>query len=73
MTPLTFEALRKANVARLPHFKNKTRELGEYANLRKKYERGDIAKKEFDVENTTNFLLYGKIINMKYNERRSKI
>lgn len=73
MTPLTFEALRKANIARLPHFKNKkgkkahskkdgsdwipaqwlqavAGELGEYANLRKKYERGDITKKEFDAE-----------------------
>jgi len=25
-------------------------ELGEYANFRKKYERGDISKEEFDVE-----------------------
>ena len=70
---LTFNALREANIARLPHFKNKkgkkahskkdgsdwipaqwlqavAGELGEYANLRKKYERGDITKKEFDVE-----------------------
>jgi NTP pyrophosphatase (non-canonical NTP hydrolase) len=67
---LTFDALRQANVARLPLFKNGkgevahsepdgsdwspaqwlqavVGELGEYANLRKKYERGDIDEDEF--------------------------
>lgn len=67
---LTFNTLRGANKARLPHFKNSkgarahtkddgsdwtpaqwlqavTGELGEYANLRKKYERGDITLAEF--------------------------
>lgn len=67
---LTFAALRGANKARLPQFKNRhgdaaheeldgsdwspaqwlqaiVGELGEYANLRKKYERGDITGKEF--------------------------
>jgi NTP pyrophosphatase (non-canonical NTP hydrolase) len=70
---LSFETLRKANVARLPQFKNSkgdpahsdplgrdwspaqwlqavTGELGEYANLRKKYERGDISELEFKSE-----------------------
>ena len=67
---LTFDALRAANRARLPKFKNKhgelahlhpegrdwspaqwlqalTGELGEYANVRKKYERGDLNDAEF--------------------------
>jgi NTP pyrophosphatase (non-canonical NTP hydrolase) len=71
-TPLTFAALRAANVARLPKFKNAkgvaahtkadgsdwipaqwlqalVGELGEYANLRKKFERGDLARSEFDA------------------------
>jgi hypothetical protein len=70
---LTFRALRSANVARLPTFKNKhgqlahsrpdgsdwspaqwlqavVGELGEYSNLRKKYERGDVSTEEFAVE-----------------------
>jgi len=70
---LTFDNLRKANITRLPQFKNKkglpahsepdgsdwspaqwlqavVGELGEYANLRKKYERGDITLDEFNVE-----------------------
>jgi len=69
---LTFNALRGANIARLPQFKNKhgkkahampdgsdwspaqwlqavVGELGEYANFRKKYERGDITAAEFAV------------------------
>lgn len=69
---LTFEALRAANIDRLPQFKNKhgalahsqrdgsdwtpaqwlqavIGELGEYANIRKKFERGDISKEEFKV------------------------
>ena len=64
-TSLTFDALRTANIMRLPLFKNAkgetahakvdgsdwspaqwlqaaVGELGEYANVRKKYERGDI-------------------------------
>lgn len=68
---LTFTALRGANRARLPQFKNRhgelahaksdgsdwtpaqwlqavVGELGEYANLRKKYERGDISKVIFE-------------------------
>lgn len=67
---LTFNALRRANMARLPLFKNKhgelahlkadgsdwspaqwlqalVGELGEYANIRKKFERGDLSVKEF--------------------------
>lgn len=70
---LTFDALRRANIERLPLFKNKhgkpahskrdgsdwtpaqwlqavLGELGEYANLRKKYERGDIGRAEFHAE-----------------------
>lgn len=70
---LTFNALRDANVARLPTFKNKhgepahtepdgsdwspaqwfqamIGEAGEYANLRKKFERGDISQEEFNRE-----------------------
>lgn len=70
---LTFGELRRANMARLPHFTNRNGdlahseadgsdwspaqwlqavvgELGEYANLRKKYERGDIGDLEFVVE-----------------------
>ena len=72
-TGLTFDALRGANLARLPQFKNKhgelahskpdgsdwtpaqwlqavVGELGEYANVRKKYERGDLSLAEFQVE-----------------------
>lgn len=67
---LTFRALREANIARLPEFKNAhgrpaheeedgsdwspaqwlqavVGELGEYANIRKKFERGDIDLEEF--------------------------
>jgi NTP pyrophosphatase (non-canonical NTP hydrolase) len=70
---LSFHELRKANIARIPTFKNKhgkaahsmpdgsdwspaqwlqavTGELGEYANLRKKFERGDITEGEFKTE-----------------------
>lgn len=70
---LTFTALRGANTARLPQFKNAKGglahtkpdgsdwspaqwlqaiigELGEYANKRKKFERGDITAAEFQVE-----------------------
>lgn len=70
---LTFKALREANVARIPKFKNKhghpahskpdgsdwspaqwlqavVGEIGEYANLRKKFERGDISCEEFTKE-----------------------
>ena len=70
---LTFAALRSANAARLPEFKNKhgkrahkkkdgsdwtpaqwlqavVGEVGEYANLRKKFERGDIDVTEFKLE-----------------------
>jgi NTP pyrophosphatase (non-canonical NTP hydrolase) len=73
VVPLTFDALRAANTARLPLFKNKhgqtahakadgsdwspaqwlqavVGELGEYANLRKKYERGDLGEVEFQRE-----------------------
>jgi hypothetical protein len=69
---LTFNALRGANAARLPEFKNKhgelahskadgsdwtpaqwlqavLGELGEYANIRKKFERGDLTAEEFAV------------------------
>lgn len=72
-TNLTFQALRDANMARLPGFKNKhgefahsrpdgsdwspaqwlqavVGELGEFANLRKKFERGDISPEVFAVE-----------------------
>lgn len=67
---LTFNALRAANLHRLPTFKNSkgelthdatgsnwtpaqwlqalTGELGEYANVRKKFERGDITEAEFN-------------------------
>jgi NTP pyrophosphatase (non-canonical NTP hydrolase) len=74
---LTFQHLRRANVARLPVYKNSkgdiahphanggtpgfdwtpaqwlqavVGELGEYANFRKKFERGDITQDEFDVQ-----------------------
>lgn len=70
MNSLTFDALRAANMQRLPVFKNKhgelahprpdgsdwspaqwlgalVGELGEYANIRKKYERGDLSVAEF--------------------------
>ncbi len=70
---LTFNALRGANTARLPQFKNKhgqlahskpdgsdwtpaqwlqavMGELGEYANVRKKFERGDLNADEFMQE-----------------------
>lgn len=67
MGKLTFDTLRKANLARLPLFKNAKGELahneptgcdwspaqwlqamvGEYANFRKKFERGDITHQEF--------------------------
>lgn len=68
--PLSFDTLRRANLARLPEFKNAkgeiahsdpegkdwspaqwfqamTGEVGEYANVRKKFERGDIDEKTF--------------------------
>lgn len=70
MSKLTFNALRIANKARLPQFKNKlggyahseidgsdwtpsqwlqavVGEVGEYANIRKKFERGDISFEEY--------------------------
>lgn len=76
---LTFAALRRANIARLPLFRNKlgdlahrkaegahsvdgsdwspaqwlqavVGEIGEYANLRKKHERGDVDAETFKVE-----------------------
>jgi NTP pyrophosphatase (non-canonical NTP hydrolase) len=70
---LTFSALRGANTARLPQFKNKhgqlahskvdgsdwtpaqwlqavVGELGEYANLRKKFDRGDVDGATFQKE-----------------------
>lgn len=69
---LAFDALRGANTARLPEFKDKhgriahanpdgsdwspaqwlqavIGELGEYANVRKKYERGDLTLEEFEL------------------------
>ncbi len=69
---LTFNALRGANRARLPQYKNKhgalahlkpdgsdwspaqwlqamIGELGEYANVRKKFERGDLTLDEFQA------------------------
>lgn len=72
-TGLTFDALRGANTARLPQFRNKhgeiahakpdgsdwspaqwlqavVGELGEYANVRKKYERGDLSFEEYQRE-----------------------
>lgn len=70
---LKFNALRGANIARLPEFRNSkgeyahskpdgsdwtpaqwlqavVGELGEYANLRKKYERGDLTAGEFELQ-----------------------
>lgn len=70
---LTFNALRGANKARLPQFRNRhgelsharadgsdwspaqwlqaiIGELGEYANKRKKFERGDLSAEEFQIE-----------------------
>lgn len=70
---LTFNALRGANTARLPQFKNKhgglahskadgsdwspaqwlqavVGELGEFANIRKKYERGDLTFNQYEAE-----------------------
>jgi NTP pyrophosphatase (non-canonical NTP hydrolase) len=75
---LTFNALRGANTARLPQFRNKhgalahskpdgsdwspaqwlqavVGELGEYANLRKKHERGDIDAATFVAEAAKEF------------------
>lgn len=72
MNKLTFAALRAANIARLPQFKNKhgglahskpdgsdwspaqwlqavVGELGEFANLRKKFERGDLTFAEYEA------------------------
>lgn len=69
---LTFNALRRANMARLPHFRNRrgelshseqdgsdwtpaqwlqalVGELGEFANFRKKFERGDISFEEYEI------------------------
>ncbi len=69
---LTFNALRGANIARLPVFKNKhgqpahskpdgsdwspsqwlqavVGELGEFANIRKKFERGDISFEDYST------------------------
>ena len=69
---LTFAALRNANIARLPEFKNKhghlaharadgsdwtvaswlqavVGELGEFANIRKKFERGDLSAEEYAI------------------------
>jgi NTP pyrophosphatase (non-canonical NTP hydrolase) len=71
-TSLSFDMLRRANIARIPQFKNRhggpahseqdgsdwspaqwlqavVGELGEYANVRKKYERGDITLEEFSA------------------------
>lgn len=68
--PLSFDTLRRANLGRLPEFKNAkglpahsdpegrdwtpaqwfqamAGEVGEYANIRKKFERGDITEQEF--------------------------
>lgn len=73
LTHLSFATLRRANVARIPLFKNSrgeqahmepdgtdwspaqwlqavVGELGEYANKRKKFERGDIGGDEFFKE-----------------------
>ncbi len=70
---LTFNALRRANIARLPLFKNKhgqpahsqpdggdwdlpmwttavTGELGEFANMLKKFVRGDLTFEEFQEQ-----------------------
>lgn len=70
---LTFNALRGANIARLPQFKNKhgelahskidgsdwtpaqwlqavIGELGEYANVRKKFERGDLTFEQYEEQ-----------------------
>ena len=70
ITPLTFEELRLANIARIPQYKDKhglhvhdkvdgsdwipaqwlqalVGEVGEYANLRKKHERGDVSSTVF--------------------------
>jgi hypothetical protein len=69
---LSFAALRGANTARLPQFKNKhgglahsepdgsdwspaqwlqamVGELGEFANIRKKFERGDLSRDEYEL------------------------
>lgn len=69
---LNFDALRGANIARLPQFKDKhgnlahskldgsdwspaqwlqafIGEVGEYANIRKKFERGDLSREEYEV------------------------
>jgi NTP pyrophosphatase (non-canonical NTP hydrolase) len=72
LTPLGFDVLRKANMKRIPTFKNRRGEfchnedgsdwspaqwlqavlgeLGEYANFRKKFERGDFDEEEFKKE-----------------------
>lgn len=58
---LTFEVLRTANVAREGSYPSGewtpaqwlqalVGEVGEYANLRKKFERGDFAQEHFQVE-----------------------
>lgn len=73
MSVINFDLLRKANITRLPKYRNKngdinhkkpdgsdwapeqwlqalSGELGEYANFRKKYERGDFTLEEFRIE-----------------------
>lgn len=108
---LTFHALRAANVARMPMFKNKhgqfahsepdgsdwspaqwlqatVGELGEYANIRKKFERGDLSESEFielaanelaDVQTYLDILAFrlgidlGKATMDKFNEVSDRI
>lgn len=108
---LTFDLLRKANIKRLPTFKNKkglpahskpdgsdwspaqwlqavTGEIGEYANIRKKFERGDIDEAEFketaakelaDVQTYLDILAFqlkidlGDAVIQKFNEVSDRI
>lgn len=109
--PLSFDKLRKANLKRLPEFKNSlgfpahemadgsdwsraewfealVGEIGEYANMSKKYRRGDITRTEFmiaarkelaDVQCYLDILAYqlgidlGEATRSKFNEVSARI
>ncbi len=97
---LSFNTLRDANKHRLPHYTTCVNwtpaqwlqaivgELGEYANIRKKYERGDIISEEFlplagkelaDVQIYLDILAYKLGINLgqatkdKFNEVSKRV
>jgi NTP pyrophosphatase (non-canonical NTP hydrolase) len=108
--PLDFSTLRKANMMRVPLFKNKkgqhthkddgsewsdsqwlqaiVGELGEYANLKKKVERGDLSIDEAKIElgkELADVMIYldllayrlgidlGQAVNDKFNEVSNRV